>query len=313
LIRLRLSSIAGIACLNKGGSMFGMTLRNCLMCLCGLAVCLPPFASSTYSAGDGDSGLRVMSFNLRNGNGNDAGDSWPNRRELVVSTIRAFNPDLLGTQETLAFQADYISAECPEYSKIGWPREQNPNGEQCTIFYRTDRFELMESGQFWLSETPEEKYSKSWDSSLPRVATWTILQDRNDRSSEFVFANTHFDHRGTKARLESAHLIHQRASELSGASVVLTGDFNCREGSEPWQALTASKLLRDTRRIRHPEVSEPEGTFNGFKGRADGGRIDWILATDHFGVKESDIDRTNKDGRYPSDHFPVTAVLKRCR
>jgi len=282
------------------------------MCFSGFVVALSPFAALSCSADDGDSSeIRVMSFNIRYGKANDGDDSWPNRRELVVSTIRAFNPDLLGTQETLPFQADYIAAEFPEYSMIGWTRERNPDGEQCTVFYRTDRFELADSGQFWLSETPEEKYSKSWDSSLPRVATWLILRDRNDSSKEFVFANTHFDHRGGKARLESAHLLHQRASELSGAPVILTGDFNCPEGSEPWQALTATKLLRDTRRVRHPEPGEPEGTFNGFKGRSDGGRIDWILATEHFQVTAADIDRTNKDGRYPSDHFPVTAVLNR--
>jgi endonuclease/exonuclease/phosphatase family metal-dependent hydrolase len=291
--------------------MYGMNRRWWLVCLSGIAISLPPLCAAPCRAddGDGDSALRVMSFNIRYGKANDGNNSWPNRRELVVRTIRAFNPDLLGTQETLPFQADYISEHCPEYSKIGWSREKNPDGEQCTIFYRTDRFEVVDYGQFWLSEAPDEKYSKSWDSSLPRVATWTILRDLNDGSREFVFANTHFDHRGAKARLEAAHLIHEHATELGGAPIVLTGDFNCAEGSEPWQALTASKLLRDSRRVRHPEVSQPEGTFNGFKGRADGGRIDWILATDHFGVRESDIDRTNEDGRYPSDHFPVTAIL----
>lgn len=291
--------------------MRGMTLRLILNSFSGIVVGLIMLSTSICRADEADSSLRVMSFNIRYGKANDGDDSWPHRRELVVSTIRAFSPDLLGTQETLPFQAKYISEQIPEYSKIGWTREKNPDGEQCTIFYRTERFELVESGQFWLSESPDEKYSKSWDSSLPRVATWAILRDRNDDNREFVFANTHFDHRGAKARLESAHLIHQRASDLSGAPIVLAGDFNCPEDSEPWQALTTAKLLRDTWRIRYPQATQPEGTFNGFRGRADGGRIDWILATDHFGVLESGIDRTNEDGRYPSDHFPVTTVLKR--
>lgn len=255
--------------------------------------------------------LRVMSFNIRNGSAKDGDNAWPHRQQLVVDTIRAFNPDLLGTQETLPFQADYISSELPEYSKIGWTRDRNENGEQCAIFYRADRFELVESGQFWLSETPDEKYSKSWDSSLPRVATWVVLRDGRNNEQEFVFANTHFDHRGRTARLESAMLIRQRAEALDGAPIILTGDFNCPEKSAPWTELTGSRLLRDTRRTLYPQVQDNEGTFNGFRGQAGDRRIDWILATEQFEVHAADIDRTNDDGRYPSDHYPVTAVLQR--
>lgn len=255
--------------------------------------------------------LRVMSFNLRYGTAKDGENAWPHRRQLVAETIRAFAPDLLGTQETLPFQAEFVSSEFSEYTKVGWTRDRNENGEQCAIFFRTERFELVESGQFWLSETPEEKFSKSWDSSLPRVATWVVLQDREDENREFVFANTHFDHRGRTARLESAKLIHRRAEELDGAPIVLTGDFNCGEGSAPWTALTESRLLRDTRRAAHPAAEEQEGTFNGFGARLSDRRIDWILATADFTVHSAEIDRTRRDGRYPSDHFPVTAVLQR--
>lgn len=255
--------------------------------------------------------LRVMSFNIRYGSANDGDNAWPHRQQLVAETIRTFGPDLLGTQETLPFQAEFLSSEFPEYTKVGWTRDRNENGEQCTIFFRTERFELVESGQFWLSETPEEKFSKSWDSSLPRVATWVVLRDRLDENREFVFANTHFDHRGRTARLESAKLIHQRAQELDGAPIVLTGDFNCGEGSAPWSALTESQLLRDTRRTAQPMAEEEEGTFNGFGRRIGDRRIDWILTTADFAVHSAGIDRTSKDGRYPSDHFPVTAVLQR--
>ena len=288
--------------------MYGMTLRNCLLLFSGIMEVVSPMAMALSSAADAPD-IRVMGFNVRFGKANDGDDAWPHRRKLVASTIRTFNPDLLGTQETLPFQAEYISSEFPEYSKVGWTREKNPNGEQCTIFYRTERFELTDSGQFWLSETPEEKYSKSWDSSLPRVATWVVLRDRNDSSKELTYCNTHFDHRGAKARLESARLIYERAEELDGIPIILTGDFNCPESSAPWTTLTSSNLLRDTHRVVHPQANGPEGTFNGFKGTSDGGRIDWILTTKHFTVRSADIDRNSKDGRYPSDHFPVTTVL----
>lgn len=289
--------------------MYGRTLRNCLFLFSGIVGIISPAAMSLSGAADVPD-IRVMSFNIRYGKANDGDDAWPNRHKLVASTIRTFSPDLLGTQETLPFQAEYISSEFPEYSKVGWTREKNPNGEQCAIFYRTERFELVDSGQFWLSETPEKKYSRSWDSSLPRVATWAVLRDRNDSSKELVHCNTHFDHRGAKARLESARLIYERAEELDGVPIILTGDFNSPESSAPWTILTSSNLLRDTRRVVHPQVNGPEGTFNGFKGTSDGGRIDWILATKHFTVRSADIDRSSKDGRYPSDHFPVTTVLR---
>ncbi len=255
--------------------------------------------------------LRVMSFNIRYGTADDGENSWPHRRDLVVDTIRDFDPDLLGTQETVPFQADWIAEHLPGYTRIGWSRDASADGEQCTIFVRTDRFEVVDSGQFWLSETPDEPHSRSWDSSLPRITTWVILRDRSGAKDDFVFANTHFDHRGRKARLESAHLLVERASGLSGAPIILTGDFNCGEGSEPWQVLTESGIFRDTWRVVHPEPEGPEGTFNGFRGHIDGPRIDWILVTRHFDVHAADIVRTHREERWPSDHCPVTAVLSR--
>lgn len=285
----------------------------CLCCrlLPVLGILLATLLISEHAAAEEAPELRVMSFNIRYGAAKDGDNAWPHRKELVVKTIREFNPDLLGTQETLPFQAEYLSSELPEYSKIGWTRETNPKGEQCAIFYRSDRFELTQSGQFWLSETPDEKYTKSWDSSLPRVATWVVLSDKQDADNQFVFVNTHFDHRGKTARHESAKLVHQRASELDGTPIILTGDFNCPEGSKPWKALTLPGLLKDTRRVAHPDPQESEGTFNGFRGQAGEARIDWILTTDDFAVHSAEIVRTHDQGRYPSDHYPVTAVLRR--
>ena len=118
---------------------------------------------------EGSPELKVMSFNIRYGTADDGKDIWANRQELVVTVIKAFAPDLMGTQETLPFQAKYIHEQLSEYTYIGWSRDQSETGEQCGIFVRKERFEIIESGQFWLSETPDEKFSKSWDSSLPRV------------------------------------------------------------------------------------------------------------------------------------------------
>lgn len=262
--------------------------------------------------------VRVMSFNLRYGSANDGENHWTKRRDFVLDTIKAFNPDVLGTQETLRFQADYLKENLPGYAWIGVGRNDGgEQGEMTAIFYRKDRFDVVKSGHFWLSESPEKPGSKSWDSSLPRMATWIELRDKRDNEKRtFRIFNTHFDHRGSKARLESAKLIRKRISAMAkGAPVILTGDFNCGQGSEPYQAMFAkagddASPVIDTYRAAHPKRGDDEGTFSGFKpGNTGGARIDWVACSRDWTVNSAAIDRTSKAGRTPSDHFPVTAVL----
>jgi endonuclease/exonuclease/phosphatase family metal-dependent hydrolase len=255
--------------------------------------------------------LRVMSFNIRYGTARDGVNAWPGRRQHVLSVIRTFSPDLLGTQETLPFQAEQLRVELPAYHYIGWSRDASADGEQCGIFVRTERFEVLESGQFWLSETPDEKFSKSWDSSLPRVATWVKLKERAASARQLLFVNTHFDHRGVAARRESAALLAGRIAPLAaGHPVLLTGDFNCGEDSEPWKTLTSAAAgLDDSFRRVQPQRGTDEGTFHGFTGRPSADRIDWILCSPAWDVKSAAIDRSEFGGRYPSDHFAVTATV----
>lgn len=262
--------------------------------------------------------VRVMSFNLRYGSANDGENHWTKRRDFLVDTIKAFKPDVLGTQETLRFQADYLKKKLDGYEWIGVGREDGgEQGEMTAVFYRKDRFDVVKSGHFWLSESPEKRGSKSWDSSLPRMATWIELRDKqaNGRPT-FRIVNTHFDHRGKQARLESAKLIRKRIAALPKETpVILTGDFNCGEGSEPYQAMFAkagddASPVIDTYRAAHPKRGDDEGTFSGFKAANTGGaRIDWVACSRDWTVKSAAIDRTSKAGRTPSDHFPVTAVL----
>lgn len=279
-----------------------------------MGICL--FMVALFAAPSCAEDLRVMSFNIRYGAAKDGDDHWKKRNWLVADTVRKFNPDLLGTQETLKFQADYLERQLRDYTYFGRSRMKTPN-EHCGIFFRTDRFTQLAGGHFWLSESPEIPESKSWDSSLPRMASWVLLNDRLDEAARpILFVNTHFDHRGKVARLESAKLIRQRIDRLRAISdnplVVVTGDFNTPEGSEPYNAfLEGNADLIDSYRAKHPEKSDEEGTFNGFRGRTGGGRIDWVLASPDFGVLSAEIDRHQEEGRYPSDHFPVTAVLRK--
>jgi endonuclease/exonuclease/phosphatase family metal-dependent hydrolase len=256
-----------------------------------------------------------MTFNIRYGTAGDGENAWPKRKGLVSETIEKFQPDLLGTQEVLAFQADYLSEHLSDHGFVGVGRDDGKRqGEMSAIWYRKSRFKPLDSGTFWLSETPSEVGSKSWDAALPRVATWVKLHDEQ-ASKDVVFLNTHWDHIGNRARTESGKIIHTWMGEkAANLPTIITGDFNVNEDHPGLAALMASETdslkFYDVFRRVHPEAAEDEASFGGFTGRTKGRRIDFILASPAFTPIEATIDRTNQDGRYPSDHYPVTAVLE---
>ena len=261
--------------------------------------------------------LKVMSFNIRYGTAKDGENSWPNREYLVLETIKTFHPDLLGLQEVLKFQAEALKEQLPGYAFYGVGRNNGlDEGEFAPVMFKQDRFELMDSGHFWLSETPDVPGSKSWDSSLPRIATWVRLRDRKGGTRQIIFGNTHFDHKGVEARLQSAKLIRKRMDQvLPDMAVIVTGDFNSHEELQPYAALVKAQdsngiQLIDTYRVIHPEKRSLEGTFGGFTGNRVGNRIDWILTTPDFATLNATINYTNDQGRYPSDHYPVEAVVR---
>lgn len=259
--------------------------------------------------------LRVMSFNIRYSAANDGDNSWKNRQELFTAAVRAFDPDLLGTQEVLADQYEDLQRLFPDYTAVGVARTDGARkGEWSAIFYRTARFESLASGTFWLSETPDVIGSKSWDAALERICTWARLRDRIT-GRVLLHANVHFDHVGTVARVRSAELLATRLPVLAeNAPVILTGDFNDIEDGDAYRALlhpTAAHSLAfaDSYREIHPVRSPDEATFHAFKGTIAGSRIDWILHTPHWKSISAEI--IHPDGaRYPSDHYPVTAVLE---
>jgi endonuclease/exonuclease/phosphatase family metal-dependent hydrolase len=264
--------------------------------------------------------LRVMTFNIRYGTANDGENHWDKRKEFLVETIKGFGPDLLGTQETLGFQRDYLAQQLPEYGVLGVGRDDGKDqGEMMALYFKRSRFEKLDDGHFWLSETPDKAGSKSWDTSLPRMVTWVKLKDlKHEAAQSILFLNTHFDHRGPTARLESARLLRQQIDQLAGgASVIVTGDFNSGEGSQPYNALFATadekqSPVIDAYRAVHPARAANEGTATGFDvSKTSGPRIDWIACSRDWKVLQARINRTQRDGRPPSDHFPVEAVIQR--
>lgn len=269
------------------------------------------------SGGTSSTELAVMSFNIRYGTAADGENAWPNRRELVFGTIRDEAPDLLGLQEALRFQLDELAAAFPEYAELGEGRDGGEEGEYSAILYRRARFEALEAGTFWLSDTPEFP-SVTWGNACVRVCSWARLRERTS-GAEFRFFNTHLDHESQPSREKSARLIAARMTELGGGGpAVLTGDFNAGEDSPSYCFLTgsdgepASPRLVDAFRARHPEAAA-DGTFNGFRGERNGAKIDHVLVTPQFAVADAAIVRPAPGERCPSDHFPVTARLRLAR
>jgi endonuclease/exonuclease/phosphatase family metal-dependent hydrolase len=256
-----------------------------------------------------------MTYNLRYGLANDGVNSWENRRELLIESIRAFDPDVLGTQECLSFQADFLCERLPDYKLIGVGRlDGRRDGELNAVLYRTARLEPLDSGTFWLSETPDRPGSRGWDAELPRIVTWAKFYDVASEQA-LVCVNTHWDHLGHQAKLESARLMRRWLVERTqGLATIVTGDFNIDVDSVPFHLLSDGEpKLIDAYRAAHPEHErEPaaDGTFHGFSGEPMPDRIDWILATPSPRIERCEIDRFNRDGQYPSDHFPVEAVLR---
>lgn len=264
-------------------------------------------ASGAAAAQDTDP-LRVMTFNIRYDNPDDGADAWPNRKEMAASMIRFHEADIAGLQEALKGQIDDLDALLPEYTWLGVGRADGQEaGEYSPIFYREDRFEVLRHDTFWLSETPDVPGSKSWDAAIERIATWAEMRDRESGRRFFVI-NTHFDHRGEVARAESASLLLEKIAELSdGLPVVLTGDFNALESSEPYRVLAGG--LSDAFKVSEHPHHGPTSTWSGFEAVEPGRRIDYIFVNRGFTVMEHGILADTWDGRFPSDHLPVLAEL----
>lgn len=263
--------------------------------------------------------VRVMSFNVRTATAEDGPDNWEHRKELVASVIRFHRPDVVGLQEPLARQVEYLEGELPAYDWVGVGRKDgNQEGEFVPIFYRQDRFEGRESDAFWLSEVPDDPGSVGWSAEHPRIATRVELTDR-ESGTTFTHFNTHLSHVDDRARIEAAKLLRKRTAAVEGP-VVLTGDFNCGPDSEPYRVLTGTasrnelsstlpaEPLADARAVATHLPLGPTATKHEFDGRVTE-RIDYVfvrgLSVLLYGALSD-----HWDGRWPSDHLPVVAELE---
>lgn len=260
--------------------------------------------------------IRVMSFNVRYNNPGDGINAWPHRFTRVAEMMgELYQADIVGLQEVLRGQVEDLVRHLPEFDWVGVGRDDGwKEGEFSPIFYRRDRLELLQVNTFWLSETPEIPGSKSWDAAITRIVTWGRFRDKRSGKG-FYFFNTHFDHRGVQARLESARLLRERLTRVSdGVPVILTGDMNLRESSTGYRLLVEDRSglrkLLDARYVSEAAHQGPTATTsNWVELRAPESRIDYILVSPEFRVKSHTILDDRFDGRYPSDHLPVLAEV----
>ncbi|MBL8731126.1 MAG: endonuclease/exonuclease/phosphatase family protein [Planctomycetes bacterium] len=249
----------------------------------------------------------VVSSNVRYGTARDGADAWPERRDMLAALLTAQQPTILGVQEALAFQVEFLQQALPHHQRIGVGRDGGSAGEFSALFVDARRFEVLASGTFWLSPTPDVVGSVGWDAALTRICTWARLRDRSDGRSLTVW-NTHFDHRGAEARHQAAAMIAARVTG-SGEPGLVLGDLNTGESSAPLATLRAAGL-RDTFRDACAAATQV-GTFHAFRGGLAGDKIDFVLATAGVDTLAATIlDQPGPNGHFVSDHHPVTATLR---
>lgn len=250
--------------------------------------------------------LNVASYNLRLDTSSDGVNAWPNRKEMVKSLIRFYDFDIFGTQEGFKHQLDGI-LELGDYAYFGAGRDDGKDGgEHSAIIYKKDRFDVLQSGNFWFSETPDVP-GKGWDANCcNRICSWAKFKDKRS-GKVFFFFNSHYDHEGVVARRNSSILLLQTIKKIAGNyPVFCTGDFNATPNQEPIELIYKDGKLKDSYLITQQPPYGTVGTFQGFKMNASmKDRIDYVWVTDNITVLKYGTLNDQQYGLFPSDHFPV--------
>lgn len=251
--------------------------------------------------------LRIMSFNIRCLNVGT--DSWQDRIDIVSQTILDSEADSIGVQEATPEWMETLNTTVAEkYAHVGVGRDDGDNeGEYSAIFYLKDKYEVIDSGTFWLSETPE-KPSKGWDAACNRICTWAHLRNK-ETGEEYVHMNSHFDHLGVNARKNSVPLIIERAKAFGDIPVVFTADMNVKEGSENYIQFTESDYFYDTKYLA-PDTMDYCTYHDTKPQRHEDDVIDYVMVNSSFEAVSYKVVTEGVDGRFVSDHYPVYSDIK---
>jgi len=254
------------------------------------------------------SDIDVMTLNIRLDTPVDSLNAWPNRAPIVAGFINDQIPDLLGMQEVLWHQYQYLDSALIGYGSVAAGRDDGMHeGEACPVFYRLGRFSPVASGTFWLSATPDVPGSVGWGAALTRIATWVRLYDKTVKDT-LLYMNTHFDHISDSARVMSSGVLLEKVKKLAGDNnFVITGDFNALPGSLAIARMKADGFAVDSYDISATAPAGETYTFNGWKDTAGDNRIDYIFVRSGMKVLSHETFKVIKDGVFISDHWPVKA------
>ena len=250
--------------------------------------------------------ISVMSTNVRFYNPLDLfKKSWFYRAPLIIDDINSVRPDIIGFQEATFIHYNYLTDAMTGYASVMAYRDDFILSEGCPIFYRTDKFELVDSGSFWLSETPEIM-SKDWGSEHYRICVYVILKDVNN-GEEFAVFNTHLDNTSDEARINGIKVVLDKIEQFGDVNAVLMGDLNAKEHTETIQS--AYENFDDAMKLA--SITEDTPTYHNWGNAENAKRIDYILTSkDDATVSEYHVLDNRHDGVYSSDHASIYAVLK---
>lgn len=253
----------------------------------------------------------VVSFNIRYDNSGDGINAWVNRKEMVAQFLENETPALIGLQEVLWHQYEYIDSALTGYGSVAAGRNDGDrSGEMVPLFYREELFKkgTSGSGTFWLSPTSDVAGSIGWGAVLPRIVTWVSLTVRST-GEEFFFFNTHFSHMSDSARLMSAKVLRDEVFRIAGESrFIITGDFNMLPESLPWRVMSGGGVA-DSFTVSAEEPKGEESTFHGFSDLNGEVRIDYVFVSDGISVFNYEVRRVKKDSLFISDHWPVIVTI----
>lgn len=249
--------------------------------------------------------IRVMSSNLRCFSPTDFfKKSWFYRAPLIVENVKKEKPDIIGFQECTKMHYSYLCTTLSQYDSILTFRDESAFSEGCPIFYRKDRFELVEKDSFWLSETPE-KMSKDWGAACYRICSYVILKDKETKE-KFVVFNTHLDHVSDEARIKGIEVVLEKIKQFGSLPSMIMGDFNAEEDSKTYKS--ATKSFFDSK--YQTENTMKSCTYQNFGKELDRNCIDYLMISKTgFKVNSYKVVTDTYDGVYPSDHFPLSVSL----
>ena len=252
----------------------------------------------------------IISYNIRYDNNWDIENSWKIRRNKISQILVQYSPSIIGIQEGLLNQVQYIDSSLINYDYVGVGRDDGKmKGEFCAIYFDTTRYVLLKNSTFWLSETPDT-ISVGWDAALERICTYGLFKDRITKEEFWVF-NTHFDHIGVVAREKSSELILKRINKINRQTlpVILMGDFNSIPNSSPVKEIKTE--LSDALQISLEKLQGPRGTFNGFNEDLPiEKRIDYIFTNKLKVLSYTHINDRLNNNRHISDHLPVMIKIQ---